>query len=60
VAAYPPVGAQPVRWTLNASATAIQNVRIHHRRANVIVPEQFLHRSNIISVLQEMGRKRMW
>ena len=48
-----------IRWALNASAAAIQNMRIDHRRADVAVAEQLLNRPNIISILQQMGRKRM-
>jgi hypothetical protein len=34
-------------------------MRVHHRRAHVGVAEQFLHRPDIVPVLEQMGRKRM-
>lgn len=35
------------------------NVRVNHRRAHVPVPEQFLHRADVVPVLKQVRRKRM-
>ena len=37
----------------------IQHMGINHRGFHILVPEQLLHGSNVVSVLQQMGRKRM-
>jgi hypothetical protein len=52
---------QGVYWAANASPTAVQDVRVDHRRPNIFVPEQLLRRlgssiafwdSDITTVLQ--------
>ena len=32
---------------------------VNHRGLHILVPEKLLHGSNVLSVLQQMGRKRM-
>ena len=32
---------------------------VNHRGLHILVPEKLLHGSNVVSVLQQMGRKRM-
>ena len=44
---------------LNASPTAIENVSVDHRRAHVGVPQQLLHRANVVAVFHEMSREGM-
>jgi hypothetical protein len=36
------MSSQAVQWTADSSATAVQHVRVDHRRAHVGVAEQFL------------------
>lgn len=43
---------EPVGGTLNASATAIQNVRVDHGRADIAVTEQLLYGPDIVAVFQ--------
>ena len=50
---------QPVEWTPNSKPASIQHVQLRHRRADVGMPEQLLHRANVVSVLEQMGRERM-
>ncbi len=45
---------QQVRRTLHAKCPAVQHVRIHHRRRDVLVTEQLLHRANVIAAFQQM------
>ena len=73
VAAYPTIGPQPipvttssflglqepVGWTLNSSATPIQDVRVDHGRTDIAVTEQLLHGPDIVSIFQQMGGERM-
>jgi len=44
---------------LNASATAIQNMRVDHRRADIAVPQQLLYGPDIVSIFQQMRGERM-
>ena len=48
---------QPVGWTRNAERAPIQDVGVDHRRADVRMTEQFLHRSNVVPILEQMGRE---
>lgn len=41
-----------IRGALDAPAALIEHMRIDHRRAHILVAEQFLDRSDIIAVLQ--------
>jgi hypothetical protein len=50
---------QLVRGAGNASAAFVKNVRIDHCGTHVIVPQEFLHRPDVIAILQEMSGKRM-
>ena len=38
-------------------AGPIQNVRVKHGRGDILVTEQLLHGSNVVSVLKQMRRK---
>jgi hypothetical protein len=40
----------------NPSAS-FQDMRINHRRAYVFVPEQFMYRADIVSILQQVCGK---
>jgi hypothetical protein len=48
---------QTISGTPDAQRTAIQDVRVNHGRADIRVAEQFLHRSNVIPVFEQMRRK---
>ena len=39
------------------SPTALQHVRIDHRRTDVLVPQEFLHGPAIVAVLQQVRGK---
>ncbi len=43
----------------HSSTAPVQNVRVDHRRSHVLMAQQFLHRSDIIPVFQQMGGKRV-
>jgi hypothetical protein len=45
--------------TSNTERAAIQHMRIDHRRADVRMSEQLLHRSNVVPVFQQVCRERM-
>ena len=48
---------QPVERTANAQPAAVQHVQIRHRRTDVGMPEQLLHGSNVMTVLEQVCRK---
>ncbi len=37
----------------------VQHMSVNHGRIDILVPQQLLNGTNVISVLQQMGRKRM-
>ena len=39
--------------------TTLQHVRVDHGRSDVLVPQEFLHCPNIVSILQQVGSKAM-
>ena len=39
--------------------SAVENVRVDHGSARVTVPEQLLHRADVVPAFQEMCRERM-
>jgi len=50
---------QPVGWASYAKATPVQDVRINHRRAYIGMPQQLLHRADVIPGLQQVCGERM-
>ena len=43
---------QPVEGTVRPLPAAVQPMRVDHRRIDVLVPQQFLHRPDVVTVLQ--------
>jgi hypothetical protein len=50
---------QAVDRTPHPEPAAVQHVRVHHRRRNVGVPEQFLDCPDVVAGLQKMRRERV-
>jgi hypothetical protein len=44
---------------VNAATAMIQDVRVDHCGAPIVVPYEFLHGSNVIAILKQLRRKRM-
>ena len=44
---------------LDASRTAVQDMRVDHRRGDVLVAEQFLHSADVATVLEEVRGEGM-
>jgi hypothetical protein len=57
MAAGGPLDSPPVRRTPYPAPTSIQHVGVDHRRAQILVAEQFLHRADVIAVLQQVRRE---
>jgi len=49
--------AEQLSRTLDAASTPVEHMGIYHRRTDVIVPESFLHRPNVVPCFEQMGRK---
>ncbi len=50
---------EAIKRTLDSSTATIQYVRVDHRGLDVLVTQKFLDGSNVVTVLQQMRRKRM-
>jgi hypothetical protein len=50
-------GCGSIERAADMQAGPIQNVRVKHSRGDILVTEQLLHRSNVVSVLEHMRRK---
>ena len=49
---------QPISGTPDAETTAVQDVRINHRRADVGVAEELLHLADVVAVFQQVRGER--
>ena len=47
---------KPIRRAINAATATIQNVRVDHCRADVVVAEEPLNRANIVTVFKKVNR----
>ena len=45
---------ETVDGAADTKRAAIEDVRVHHRRADVSVAQQLLHRSNVVAVLEQV------
>ncbi len=52
-------GLQIVEGASNAGGAFIEDMGINHRRLDVTVAEEFLHRPDIVAALDEVGRERV-
>lgn len=50
---------QAIGRASDAQSTPIDDVRVDHRRTDISMAEQFLDRSNVVPVLEQMGCKGM-
>jgi hypothetical protein len=48
---------QAVRWTPHAKGTTSHHVRVNHRRADILVPQQLLLRADVRPAFQKVRRK---
>ena len=54
-----PVPSETIDGAAHAKGTTIQNVQVHHRRADVGVAQQLLHGPNVVAILEQLCRERM-
>ena len=50
-------GCGSIKRAADMQAGPIQDVRVKHGRGDILVPEELLHCSNVISVFKQMGRE---
>ena len=50
-------GCGSIKRAADMQAGPIQNVRVKHGRGDILVTEELLHGSNVVSVLEQMRRK---
>lgn len=50
---------ETVQWTLHTKPSTIQHMCVHHRRADVRMPQQLLHGPNILARLEKVRGERM-
>jgi len=48
---------QGIRWTAHAATAELQHMRVDHRGGHVFVPEQLLHRTDVVARLQQVRRE---
>jgi len=48
-----------IQWTQHTPAAFIQYMGINHRRTDIGMPQQLLHRADVVARFQQMSRKRM-
>ena len=46
-----------IEWAAYALATALEHMRIDHGGPDVLVPQEFLHRTNVIAIFQKVCGK---
>jgi hypothetical protein len=49
--------ADRIQGTAHRQPDAIQHVRLDHRRVHILVTQQFLHRPDIVALLEQMRRE---
>jgi hypothetical protein len=49
----------PIQRTEHAPPTSVEHVRVHLRGGHVLVPEQFLHRADVVAGLEQVRGERM-
>jgi len=49
----------PIRWALDSARPSVQDVGVDLRRAYVTVPEQFLNRTDVMAVFQQVRGERV-
>lgn len=50
-----PQGAGSIQRATHGQAAALEDVGVDHGGAHVLVAEEFLHRTDVVAVFQEMG-----
>ena len=51
---------QPIGRTLDPQPATVQHVRVDHRRTHVAMPQQLLHRPDVIAVLEQVRYYSRW
>ena len=46
-----------IQWAANGHATSVEDMGVNHRCFHVLVPEQLLHRANVVAAFEQVGGK---
>ncbi len=46
-----------IHWTADTQRPSVEDVQVCHRRAHVLMQEQFLHGANVVTVFEQVRRK---
>jgi hypothetical protein len=49
----------PIHWAPHSHRPALKNVGVNHGRRDVSMAQQFLYRSDVVPILQQMGGERV-
>ena len=55
----PIVTARAIEWTLDTQRTSLKDVCVHHRRAQILMPQQLLDGADIVPRFQQVRGERM-
>lgn len=53
------MASERVDWAAHADRATVEGMGVDHGRLNILVPQQFLDRSNIVSAFQQVRGERM-
>ncbi len=52
-------GSGSIEWTTDGEAATLKHVGVNHRRTHVLVPQKFLHGTDVVTILKQVGCKTM-
>ena len=47
---------EAIEGTVHPLAASVKDMRVDHRRADIPIPEQFLNRTDVVAVFQQVRR----
>jgi hypothetical protein len=51
------IALKAVGWASDAKAATLEDVGIDHGRPDIVMPEEFLNRTDVVPVFEQVGRK---
>src|ERR1051326_2949528 len=58
-AARHPLARKKISRALHSKPSPVEDVRVDHRRADIPMPEELLHRADVVAGFQQVGRERV-
>ena len=50
-------GCFSIEWTADRHSAALKHVGVNHRGTHVFVPQKFLHGTDVVTILKQVGGK---